>query len=64
MCDSLLTFQILNGHDKGILSLSWCMQDANLLLSCGKDQRTLAWNPDTAEVIGEVRSYDETSVSF
>lgn len=38
------------------------MQDANLLLSCGKDQRTLAWNPDTAEVIAEVRSYDETSI--
>ena len=24
----------------------------------------MAWNPDTAEIIGEVRSYDETSIFF
>lgn len=50
-------FQILTGHDKGILSLSWCKQDADLLLSCGKDNRALCWNPQTSEIIGEVCHY-------
>ena len=47
--------QILTGHEKGVLSLSWCKQDADLLLSSGKDNRALCWNPQTSEIIGEVR---------
>ncbi|EJD05585.1 WD40 repeat-like protein [Fomitiporia mediterranea MF3/22] len=46
--------KILTGHERGILSLSWCREDADLLLSCGKDNRALCWNPQTAEVIGEL----------
>ncbi|CEH14651.1 wd40 repeat-like protein [Ceraceosorus bombacis] len=46
--------KILTGHDKGILGMSWCKQDSDLLLSCGKDNRTLAWNPQTAEIVGEL----------
>ncbi|ODO08572.1 protein transporter SEC31 [Cryptococcus wingfieldii CBS 7118] len=46
--------KILSGHQKGVLSLSWCKQDADLLLSCGKDNRTLCWNPESGEVIGEL----------
>ena len=46
--------QILTGHEKGVLSLSWCKQDADLLLSCGKDNRVLCWNPQTSEIIGEL----------
>ena len=38
-----------------MLSLSWCKQDPDLLLSCGKDNRALCWNPQTSEIIGEVR---------
>lgn len=45
----------MTGHEKGVLSLSWCKQDADLLLSCGKDNRALCWNPQTSEIIGEVR---------
>ncbi|KAG8881687.1 protein transport protein S31 [Tulasnella sp. 331] len=48
--------KILSGHDKGVLSLSWCRQDADLLLSCGKDNRALCWNPQTSEMIGELPS--------
>lgn len=48
--------KILTGHDKGVLSLSWCKQDADLLVSCGKDNRTLVWNPQSCEVIGEMVS--------
>ena len=46
-------FQVLRGHDGGVLSLSWCHQDNDLLLSCGKDNRTLCWNPQTGEAYGE-----------
>ena len=44
----------LQGHDQGILSLSWCEQDPDLLLSSGKDNRTLLWNPQTGELYGEL----------
>lgn len=43
----------LQGHEQGVLSLSWCQQDSDLLLSCGKDNRTLCWNPQTGELLGE-----------
>lgn len=43
----------LQAHDQGVLSLSWCTQDSNILLSCGKDNRTIAWNPNSGEQLGE-----------
>ncbi|BCR88248.1 putative protein transport protein (SEC31) [Aspergillus chevalieri] len=43
----------LGGHEVGVLSLSWCNQDRDLLLSSGKDNRTLCWNPQTSEAYGE-----------
>lgn len=45
--------RILRGHDQGLLSLSWCPQDSDLLLSCGKDNRTICWNPHTGTSYGE-----------
>ena len=47
---------ILSGHSKGILSMSWCKQDEDLLVSCGKDNRTILWNPQTGEMVGELPS--------
>ncbi|KAM0486101.1 hypothetical protein ACHAPX_000803 [Trichoderma viride] len=44
----------LQGHEQGILSLSWCQQDPDLLLSSGKDNKTVVWNPHTAERYGEL----------
>lgn len=46
--------QIFTGHDRGVLSVSWCKQDSDLILSCGKDNRTLIWNPRTCGVVGEL----------
>jgi len=43
----------LKAHEQGVLSLSWCPQDSDLLLSCGKDNRTICWNPRTGEALGE-----------
>ncbi|KAK0467509.1 WD40-repeat-containing domain protein [Armillaria novae-zelandiae] len=52
---------IATGHDKGVLSLSWCKQDADMLLSCGKDNRVLCWNPQTSEIIGELPSVSKSA---
>ncbi|OAG07108.1 uncharacterized protein CC84DRAFT_1195418 [Paraphaeosphaeria sporulosa] len=43
----------LQAHDQGVLSISWCVQDSDILLSAGKDNRTIAWNPHTGEYLGE-----------
>ncbi|CAK7203229.1 protein transport protein S31 [Sporothrix eucalyptigena] len=45
----------LTGHEQGVLSLSWCSQDPSILISCGKDNRTLVWNPNTGDLFGELR---------
>ena len=45
--------KVLRGHDGGVLSLSWCAQDNDLLLSCGKDNRNIVWNPQTGDCYGE-----------
>ncbi|KAE9536634.1 hypothetical protein AGLY_007036 [Aphis glycines] len=37
----------LLGHQKGVLSMSWCSEDPDLLISCGKDNRLLIWNPSS-----------------
>ncbi|KAJ1302288.1 hypothetical protein OPQ81_001105 [Rhizoctonia solani] len=46
--------KILQGHERGILSISWCPQDPELLLSCGKDNRTIVWNPNSGEILGQL----------
>ncbi|GBN13738.1 Protein transport protein Sec31A, partial [Araneus ventricosus] len=38
----------------GVLSIAWCAQDPDLLLSCGKDNRILCWNPNSNVENGEV----------
>ncbi|CAK7263599.1 protein transport protein S31 [Sporothrix epigloea] len=45
----------LTGHEQGVLSLSWCAQDPDILISCGKDNRTLVWNPNTGDFFGELQ---------
>lgn len=37
------------GHSKGILSLDWCSEDENLLLSSGRDNTIVLWNPESGE---------------
>ena len=43
-------------HEKGILSIAWCPQDSDLLLSAGKDNHVYCFNPNSAEYGGEVSS--------
>ncbi|KAM6901921.1 protein transport protein Sec31A isoform 7-T7 [Lycodopsis pacificus] len=47
-------FKILENHTRGVLSIDWSLADPELLLSCGKDNRILCWNPNTAEVVYEL----------
>lgn len=44
----------LQNHQRGILSLAWCAEDPDLLVSCGKDNRILCWNPNSSHQNGEV----------
>ncbi|GFQ92555.1 protein transport protein Sec31A [Trichonephila clavata] len=44
----------LEHHQRGVLSIAWCPQDPDLLLSCGKDNRILCWNPNSNVENGEV----------
>ena len=45
--------KILQGHTKGVLSLDWCSQDPNLLISSGKDNSTRLWNPIKGVKLGD-----------
>ncbi|KAG2383110.1 hypothetical protein C9374_004447 [Naegleria lovaniensis] len=52
------------GHQRGVLSVSWCPDDSNLLVSTGKDNRTLIWNPNTGDLLGELSSgFSQVSAS-
>lgn len=39
------------GHSKGVLSLDWCKQDENLLLSSGRDNTSVLWNPQEGSIL-------------
>lgn len=45
--------RVLRLHDQGVLSLSWSKADPRLLLSCGKDNRTVCWNARSGEALAE-----------
>ncbi|BES91877.1 WD domain, G-beta repeat [Nesidiocoris tenuis] len=43
-----------NGHNRGVLSVAWCSQDPDLLISSGKDNKILCWNPNANNPEGEI----------
>lgn len=43
--------KIMKGHKKGILSLDWCHNDSNLLLSSGRDDSVYLWNPIDGDLL-------------
>uniref|UniRef100_A0A182MII7 Protein transport protein Sec31A n=1 Tax=Anopheles culicifacies TaxID=139723 RepID=A0A182MII7_9DIPT len=47
------SFQI---HNRGVLGLTWCPKDHDLVASCGKDNRIICWNQNTEDPNGEVLS--------
>uniref|UniRef100_H2ZG02 Protein transport protein Sec31A n=1 Tax=Ciona savignyi TaxID=51511 RepID=H2ZG02_CIOSA len=50
--------KVLEKHSKGVLSVSWCKQDADLLLTCGKDNQVYCWNPNSSppEILCELET--------
>ncbi|XP_017777506.1 PREDICTED: protein transport protein Sec31A isoform X2 [Nicrophorus vespilloides] len=46
----------LENHQRGILSMAWCTQDPDLLISCAKDNRIVCWNPNSNYPGGEILS--------
>ena len=42
------------GHSKGIMSMDWCPKDSDILLSGGKDNRTIVWDTNTGQPIGDL----------
>ncbi len=42
-----------NLHSGGILSVSWCLLDPNLVVSSAKDERTIVTNFKTCEIVLE-----------
>jgi protein transport protein SEC31 len=42
------------GHSKGVLGMAWSSHDSTLLLSSGKDNRTICWDVHTAETVCEL----------
>ena len=42
---------------RGVLSVAWCPQDSDLLLTAAKDNRVLCWNPNSSQPGGEVSKW-------
>ncbi|XP_055849140.1 protein transport protein Sec31A [Episyrphus balteatus] len=43
-------------HQRGVLGMSWCSKDSDMVVSCGKDNRIFCWNPNTNLPEGEILS--------
>ncbi|GAA5974365.1 hypothetical protein JCM11641_005236 [Rhodosporidiobolus odoratus] len=46
--------RVLKGHEKGVLAVEWCAEDIDLIVSSGKDGRTVAWSASSGDVVAEV----------
>lgn len=51
-------------HQRGILGLNWCSSDHDLMVSCGKDNRILCWNPNSSNPEGEILSEIASTVQW
>ena len=56
--------RVLERHTRGVLGVSWCDKDSDLLMSCGKDNRIYCWNPNSnvpgGEIASEISSNNDT----
>jgi hypothetical protein len=41
-------------YAQGVLGMAWCPQDSSLLLSSGKDQRTIVWDVASSDAMAEL----------
>ncbi|KAL7700225.1 protein transport protein Sec31 [Lotmaria passim] len=47
------------GHTGGITGLAWSEQEASMVASCGGDGRTMWWDPNTGEKLGELQKVEQ-----
>ncbi|XP_065074343.1 protein transport protein Sec31A [Ochlerotatus camptorhynchus] len=43
-------------HQRGVLGLTWCSKDFDLVASCGKDNKIYCWNQNSEDPNGEILS--------
>ena len=53
----------LQGHTQGILGVSWCPHDPRLLMSTGKDNKTIMWDLFSLKAIAELPSGGEAEAA-
>lgn len=53
----------LQGHTKGVLSITWSPFETSYLISCGKDNKTILWDLHTGQQIYEVPAYRPANTS-
>uniref|UniRef100_A0A0A1X6V3 Protein transport protein Sec31A n=1 Tax=Zeugodacus cucurbitae TaxID=28588 RepID=A0A0A1X6V3_ZEUCU len=51
-------------HQRGVLGMSWCPRDIDLMVSCGKDNHIYCWNPNTEIPEGEILSEVAATASW
>nr|GEY15397.1 protein transport protein SEC31 homolog B-like [Tanacetum cinerariifolium] len=39
---------------EGVVAMSWCPHDSSYLLTCAKDDRTILWDTNYAEIVSEL----------
>ncbi|KAF5764569.1 putative transcription factor WD40-like family [Helianthus annuus] len=54
MRNTMTPLRELVGHTKGVVAMSWCPIDSSYLLTCGKDNRTICWDTNSAEIVSEL----------
>lgn len=43
-------------HSRGVLGMTWCPTDSEMMISCAKDNKILCWNANSEDPNGEVLS--------
>nr|XP_043619010.1 protein transport protein SEC31 homolog B-like isoform X2 [Erigeron canadensis] len=54
MRNTMSPLRELVGHTKGVVAMSWCPNDSSYLLTCAKDNRTICWDTNSAEIVSEL----------
>ncbi|CAN8280575.1 unnamed protein product [Cochlearia groenlandica] len=42
------------GHQRGVIAMEWCPSDSSYIFTCAKDNRTICWDTNTAEIVSEL----------
>ncbi|KAI5748666.1 hypothetical protein M8J76_001088 [Diaphorina citri] len=57
--------KVLQGHNRGVMSVCWCPNDSELVLGCGKYDHVICWNPNSITSIADsfpgIDTYAETT---